>query len=106
MDSPLANKATFPLKTNQNHINQASCLDDLPALMDLYDFTSEGLLPGVLMIVMFYMKYCVTKHLKPPQEECCNFPVESSKMNIPGVHCICKLNQCSGVGVLLMRIIR
>ena len=40
------------------------------------------------------------------QEECCNFPVESSIMNITGIHCNCKLNQCYGVGVLLMSIIR
>ena len=33
---------------------QASCLDDLPALMDLYDFTAEGLLPGLLLKIYTY----------------------------------------------------
>merc|ERR1712117_233528 len=44
--STCSNRELTEFLTSSDTLPQASCLDDLPALMDLYDFTSEGLLPG------------------------------------------------------------
>jgi hypothetical protein len=44
--SSCSNSELARFLTGPDTAPQATCLDDLPALMDLYDFTAEGLLPG------------------------------------------------------------
>ena len=44
--SDCSNSELNQFLTSSSTRDQASCMDDLPQVMDIYDFASEGLLPG------------------------------------------------------------
>lgn len=75
--STCSNSELTRFLTGQETSSQASCLDDLPALMDLYDFTKEGLLPGEKFSALAQCQQAFGSLFKPhmqdqsPFEELC-----------------------------------